>query len=136
MISQESVNSGRQIQTNIWKAVKDEFGRKNAEGEAIYTKNEIKEITEKIKGFLAPKNILTFQHLQNLLEVVSHLMVFENLLKKIAAFFPKLIVKLDGTNHEAQLKLKFLTSLRRVQVQIQNILCMNFLYVIFKHWHF
>ena len=43
-------------------------------------------------------------------------MILEDFLKKIAAFFPKLIIKLDGTNHEAQLKSKFLASLRRVQV--------------------
>ena len=136
LIPQDSVDSRRQMQTDILKAVRDEVGRKNAEEEAIYTKEEIKEISAKIKRFLAPKNILTLQHLQNLSQVVRHLMDLENFLKKIAAFFPKLIVKLDGTNHEAQLKLKFLTSLGRVQVQIQNILCMNFLYVIFKHWHF
>ena len=83
-------------------------------------KEEIKEISLTIKKYLAPKNILTSKHLQNLLQNVRHLMVLQNLLKKVAAFFPKLIIKLDGTNHEAQLKLKFLTSLRRIQVQMRK----------------
>ena len=81
--------------------------------------------TTKIHRKLEIRNILTFQHLQNLLQVVRHLMVFENLLKKIAAFFPKLIVKLDGTNHEAQLKSKFLASLRRVQVHTYTVHIMH-----------
>ena len=122
------------MQTDILKAVRDEVGRKNAEEEAIYTKEEIKEISAKIKRFLAPENILTFHHLPNLLQVVRHLMILEGFLKKIAAFFPKLIVKLDGTNHEAQLKSKFLASLRRVQVyiHIQYILCMHAVIIKFR----
>ena len=113
---QDRVDSREKMQSDIMKTVKDEVFRKNAEGKAIYTKDEIIKILAKRKRFLAPKNILTFQHLQNLSQIVRHLMVLENLLKKTAAFFPKLIVKLDGTNHEDQLKWKFLSSVRRVQV--------------------
>lgn len=108
------------MHTEILQTVQNEIKRMDAEEKAIYTKEEIKEISLTIKKYLAPKNILTSQHLQNLLQNVRHLMVLQNLLKKIAAFFPKLIIKLDGTNHEAQLKLKFLTSLRRIQVQMRN----------------
>ena len=108
------------MQTDILKTVKDQFGKKDAEEKMIYTKDEIKEIKEKINSYLAPKNILTFKHLQNILQIVNNLMALENLLKKSNGFFSKLIIKLDGINQAAQLKLNFLASLRRVKVFIQS----------------
>ena len=104
------------MHTDILQTVRDEMGRLDTEEKAIYSKEERKEMSLKIEKFLAPKNILTSQHLQNLLQNVRHLMVLENLLKKAAAFFSKLKIKLNGNNCEAQLKLSFLNSLRRVKV--------------------
>ena len=106
------------MQNDILQTVRDEMGRLDTEEKAIYSKEERKEMSSKIERFLAPKNILTSQHLQNLLQNVRHLMVLENLLKKAAAFFSKLKIKLNGTNYEAQLKMAFLISLRRVQVHL------------------
>ena len=99
---------------------KEEVHRKNTDGESIYSKDEIKEIFSRIKSYLAPEKILTSQHLQSLLQIVRHLMVLENIQRRIASFFPKLIINLNSSRVETHLKLKFLTSLRRVQVALEN----------------
>ena len=88
------------------------------DGKYIHTKEEAKKIKSRIERYLSAQRVITSQHLQNFQQIVRHLMVFENMLKRVDTLFPKLEIKLDDSSNWDGLKQNFKKSLHKVLVCI------------------
>ena len=95
-----------------------EIDRKDSNGEDIHSKDEGKKIKSRIERYLSAQRVITSQHLQNFQQIVRHLMVFENMLKRVDTLFPKLEIKLDDSDNGDRLKQNFKKSLHKVLVCI------------------
>ena len=115
---QKDDDSRSQVLKDIWQTVQYEIDRKDSNEEDIHSKDEGKKIKSRIERYLSAQRVITSQHLQNFQQIVRHLMVFENMLKRVDTLFPKLEIKLDDSDNGDRLKQNFKKSLHKVLVCI------------------
>ena len=106
------------LKKEIWDILRKEMFSQDKDGKDIYSKESRKELKSSFDKYLQPEKIVTFQHLRNLKQVTSFLMIYKSYSRSMMRISPH--SKSENKLDLMSMKREVFSSLHLLQVKKLN----------------